>query len=262
MDQKKSICAAVLLALFLTHPAMTGQVTQSKSHLIYVLEVRVKTAKIEEFENAVRELIGYFKKFEFPRSVVGDITDDYIYLFSTPLESYGDIDILYKDLSEIQNSMDGNRFQVLNNRIKEAYESIRSGVIQKRPDLSYVPNDPRLNILEARYMRMDVFYIKAGREDEFEDFCKELGEQWRQKNVPERFSVYAGRIGMETPVYYLSMTGKDPADFWSHAGKTWDHKESEFQKIRKKILFLLRKWEFNTGWLRTDLTYNPKKNAD
>lgn len=259
MDRKKSIRAAVLLALFLTHPAMTGQIAQSKSHLIYVLEVRVKTSKVEEFENALRELIGYFTKYEFPRSMIGDISDDFIYFLSTPLESYGDIDILYKDLAEIQNKLDGHRFRILHNQFKETYESIRSGVILKRPDLSYIPNEPRLNTMEARYMRMDAFYIKAGQEEEFEDFCKVLGEQWHQKNAPEPFSVYTGLIGMETPVYYLSMTGKNPVDFWSHAGRIWDPKENEFQKIRKNILPLLRKWEFNTGWLRLDLTFMPKK---
>lgn len=262
MEQKKIIYAAVFLVLSLAHSTMTHQIKQSEPHLIYVLEVRVKTSEVDDFENAVRELIGHFKEFEFPRSVVGDITDDYIYLFSTPLESYGDIDILYKDLAEIQNRMDGDRYQILYNQFKEAYESIRPGVIQKRPDLSYVPSDPRLNILEARYMRMDAFYIKAGREDEFEDFCKTLGEQWRRKNVPESFSVYTGQMGTENPAYYLSTTGKDPADYWSHVGRIWNHEENAFQNLWKTILPFLRKWEFNTGWFRLDLTYRPKKNAD
>ena len=257
MKPKRIICAAVFLVLFLAHSAVNSQVKQSESHLIYVLEVRVKTSKIEAFEKAVRALIGLFKEHEFPRSVVGDITDNFLYFFSTPLASYGDVDILFKDLGEIEKRMDEDRSQTLRNSFKDTYESIRSAVIFKRPDLSYVPINPRLPLLEARYMRMDAFYIKAGHEDEFENFCKTLVELWRQKNVSEPFSVYAGQIGTENPVYYLSTTGKDPADYWSHVGRIWNHEENEFKNLWKTILPFFRKWEFNTGWLRLDLTYWP-----
>jgi len=234
-------------------------VKKPKSQLICILEVRVKPARIEEFENAVRELIGRFKEFEFPRSIIGDITDDYSYYFSSPIESYAEIDILINDLDRIQKKMDAEKRQDLHVRFKDAYESIRSGVILKRLDLSYVPNNPRLSIMEARYMRMDAFYILAGREAEFENICKAWAALWRRKSVSEPFNVYAGQMGTETPVYFLSLTGKDPADFWSHAGRMWIHNGNESQNLRKKILPLVRKWEFSTGWLRLDLTYRPKK---
>jgi len=262
MERERISCLAVFLVLCLNHSVMFSQAEKTKPHLIYVLEVRAKTTKVEEFENSVRELIGLFKKFEFPRSIVGDITEDYCYLFSTPIESYGDIDILYKDLAGIQKRMDADKHQILRIRFKDALKSTRSGVILKRPDLSYAPNEPRLHALEARYMRMDVFYIKAGREEEFEDFCKTLADQWQQKGVSEPFSVYAGQMGTDSPVYYLSMAGINPADFWSHAGRTWDHNGSEFPKLRKKIMPFCRKWEFNTGWLRLDLSFWPKKKFD
>lgn len=111
-------------------------------------------------------------------------------------------------------------------------------------------------------MRMDSFYIQAGREGDFENICKGWAELWRQKNVPEPFNVYAGQMGTETPVYFISLTGRDPEDFWSQAGRMWIHKSSESQVLRKKILPLVRKWESNTGWLRLDLTYSPEKKVD
>jgi hypothetical protein len=241
MVSRKVIFVAVFLPFCWNQSIINSQVKKPKSQLICVLEVRVKPAGIDAFENAVRELIGQFKESEFPRSFVGDITDDYSYYFSSPIESYAEIDILFRDLDEIQNKMDAEKRQDLQVLFKDAYESIRSGVILKRPDLSYVPDNSRLSIMEARYMRMNAFYILAGREGEFENICKASAELWRRKRVPEPFNVYVGQMGTETPVYFLSLTGKDPADLWSHVGRIWTPNGSESQDLRKKILPLIRK---------------------
>ena len=139
------------------------------------------------------------------------------------------------------------------------YEYIKQGVIRTRPDLSYVPENPRLKPEEGVYIRWGQCYVKADKTREFEEIMKKWVALFKEKNIGGGFNTFMGEMGTDNPFYFWAEYGKSPADFY-----TWNEKESEMlgdelMPLWLKTLGLLRKFEGKGGMIRPELSYIPKK---
>jgi len=142
------------------------------------------------------------------------------------------------------------------------YESTLNSIWIYRTDLSYFPEGSELEGEEANFRMWFNVYVKSDKEKEFQENMKSWAALYRSKNVPWRYDVFAGAVGVETPQYLLVYRAKDAVDFWSNNAETWKLIGEKGKELWKKTLECIRKQESKRLWLRPSLSFIPKKETE
>jgi hypothetical protein len=127
------------------------------------------------------------------------------------------------------------------------------GLVVRRPDLSYTPENPQLKPEEINFYRWTFAYILPGKDIEFEETTMKYLPLMKSKNIPDGYVVYQVIMGKELPLYILVQPGKSPADYFSI-----DHSQTlgeEAQVLQSKLWSLLRKVEYKNAWIDRDFSY-------
>ena len=88
---------------------------------------------------------------------------------------------------------------------------------------------------------------------------KKWVDLYQEKNLSTGFSTYAGGIGTDQPFYFMALSGKSAADFYSQAEKEDETRGEDARKLVQKTLSVLRKHNSRTGMYRPDLSYISEK---
>jgi hypothetical protein len=254
MKNKISIFLALgLLAVLFIFPGMTGAQEQ-KSQLYFVEEVHVKPAMAAKYEAAVKKEI----ELKYPHPFETYSTEDFIYYSLFPIENYGGIDKINKaDLEWIGKI--GKEFQALMKSAEGTIDYYKYGVVHLAPELSYAPKKPRYKPEETKFIYWYFVYLEFGKEKEFEDLCKQYADLYKSKGVSMGWNTFVAEMGVERPLYVLSMAGKSAAEFFiedEKAMKKFD--QDKIKEMGKKWTALLRKVETKVGGPRPDLSNMPK----
>ena len=123
------------------------------------------------------------------------------------------------------------------------------------PELSYIPENPDPEYDGYMFREWNFAYINPGKNEEFED----LGKQWvalhKSKNIPRGYDMFRGDAGMDLPVYFWVMSGKNTADFYRLFREDFTALEEEAVALWEKTEKLMRKYEYKTGYLMMELSY-------
>jgi len=240
--------------------ALTGiaQVEKEKAQLYYVEDVLVKPSMVGEFEAAVREYVAQCARYKFPYPSYVYNADDFHYYLAYPVENYAAIDSLHKAWGELDTKMGAEQVQALNNRFEGTYEYFRHFVIRYMPELSYAPEKPRLKPEEEHFVYLDFYYFLPEMEKEEEQIGREWVELYKRKNIPYGYSLYAGVMGTDMPLYIMLLKAKSAADYFSQSVKIRELLGEERKGLLKRTLDGTRKVEKKTGKFRPDLSYIPK----
>jgi len=250
---KRSIVVAPLVGLLLGlwTSAVTAQ-EAPQGQLVRILTVKVDPSKISEYEAAVEDLFAELakKRFSFPISVA--VGEDLVYGYLTPLENFAAMDKLREELSGVieQNP------QIME-RLSEASESRTYWTIQERPDLSYVPENPRLQPDEIRFIHLDRYYLRPGTEAQAEATSKAWVNLYRRKYVADGFRVSVAVTGAELPIFTVGTPAKNVLDYHTQAQKIEDLLGEEGQALIEQSLSIIRRLEPLDITLRPDLSYQP-----
>ena len=231
---------------------------EQESQLLLVEEQVVKPAKIAELEAALKEMVAYCVEHNYQYSWTTYSDDDYRYYYVVPIKDLADIDTIVTAGRELGEKV-GDPWMTLMSKYLGTYEYVKQSVIRKRPDLSYVPENPRLKPDEAVYIRRGLCYVKADKVLEFEKIMKKWVALFKAKNIDGGFNTFIGEMGTDNPFYFYAESGKSPADFF-----TWSEKEMEMlgdgaMTLWYKTLSLMRKYENKGGMLRPELSYLSKE---
>ncbi len=235
-----------------------SQAEEQKSALLLVEEQIVKPAKIAELEAALKEMVAYCVEHNFPYGWETYSDDNYRYYYVIPIKDLSDINNVMKASAELGKKV-GEPWQTMMNKYVGTYEYVKMGVIRTRPDLSYVPEKPRLQPDEAVYIRWGMCYVKADKTAEFEEIMKKWVALFKKNNIVDGFNTFMGEMGTDNPFYFWAEYGKNPADFFSHSDKVMEILGDEAMPLWSKTLDLLRNYEGKGGLARPELSYIPKK---
>ena len=236
-----------------------AQAEEPKAQLLIVGDFAVKPSMVNEYEAAVKELLVQCAKHKFPYQFYVYSTDDFHYYAVYPVENFAAIDNWYKAWGELGNKMGYELLEALHNRIVKAEEKRKYVVYYQRPDLSYIPEKPRLKPGEENFVLLEFWYIQSGKEKEFEGIAKEWRELYKSKNIPDGWTILAGDIGAETPIYVVVQGAKSAADYYNHTEKIDELLGEEVKALRGKTLALVKKFELRTGRYRPELSFTPKE---
>jgi len=235
------------------------QAEEQKAHFSIIEEVVIKPTMLIEYEMHVREVIALIAKYEFPFPVYVYMTNDLHYIFAYPVENLADIENFYKAFGEMQKKMGAEKWDSLLKSAEGTIESYQYSVFRYMPELSYVPEEPRLKMEESNFIWLEYNYIKFGKEKEFEEMQKKLAELYKSKNITDGWQIYSGFIGAQMPLYVSIERAKDGADWFMQHGKINKLIEKEGIALKRKALTFYRKIDSKMATFRPDISYIPKK---
>lgn len=256
---KSKVIFMVVLMMGFSSLFTASQAEEQKSELLLIEEEIVKPPKIVDLEAALKEMVAYSAQYKYPYPWYTYSNDNYVYYYVMPIKDLADINNIMKTWAELAEKVGKESWQATMKKYQGAYEYLKLGVVRTRPDLSYVPENPRLKPDEGVYIRWGLCYVKPAKVGEFEEIMKEWVELFKKKNLADGFNTFMGDLGTDNPYYFWAEYGKSPVDFFSQNEKNMAIFGDEAMQLWMKTLGLLRKFENVGGMFRPELSYIPEK---
>ncbi len=259
MRGKVLISLMVGLVVTLWAVAALAQAEEQEAQLYFIEDVVMKPSMVAKYEAVTKEIAPLCTQHKFPYPFYAFSTDDFHYYFVYPLENYADIDNLDKASEELGKKMGADKWQAMMKRFVGTFESSLYSVIRYLPELSYIPEKPRLKPEEANFVFWEFFSIPVGKEKELAEICQEWIELYKSQKIADGWETYMGEIGIEMPIYIFIMRAKSAVDYYSQSEKIQKLLGEKYQELSAKWFAICRKLEFRTGRFRPDLSYMPEE---
>ena len=172
-----------------------------------------------------------------------------------PVDSYDDKTAIYDALGDAVPTWGEENL----NRMWETVMSHRTYFLQSLPEISYNPEQPRLDEMDMPYAYWDILYVRPEKEMEFVELIKKLQILQQDQGFDDPVQMLTGDIGYEGSVYIGALKGKDPVDFRVQNQKMWELMGAEGSAIFQKMMSLLRKRESKEFWYSEELSYIPEE---
>ena len=230
-------------------PGATAQQTEPQFSVLE--EISINTGMVAEFEAA--------SKARTARMVAGNVTfrrrvavsEGGVYRFRTLLE--GDFASVVRWREQID-AMPPSSQPVSAAGI---IESIDTSVFQSRPDLSYIPDERRLEGSEVGFLREIRLYVKFGAQAEVAALLLQISELNELHNISGRRLVSSQFIGPGTPVFSLLLLARDAVDYYTQSASDAEALGEDFQDLVNQIRGLCRRIESVNYTTLPDLGYEP-----
>lgn len=257
--RSKILFFTIALLFFTCYAVTTFAGEEAKKPQLYIVwDISVNPSMVGEFEAVSKEELALYAKHEFPLSWTTYSTRDFHYYYTMKVENFAAIDELHKTFGKMKEKI-GDQYQELMDRYAGTFEYVQTQIYKYLPELSYIPENPRLKKEELKFFRMNFLYIEAGKEKKVEEIAKKWASLSKSKNVPDPYFFYAAAMGVEMPLFVVIEGAKSPSDFFAHLEKRKDLLGKEGEQLWKEALSTMRKGEEKIGWARPDLSYAPKK---
>lgn len=258
MKPNKSTGVFLLLAVGFLALALVASAQEKKPQLYFIEDYVVKPSMVPQFEAALKDFMAtVFKPYNWPWPMETYVTEDFHYYSLYAFENLAEIDKGFATFSEILGKFGAQKWDALNRKLGDATEYYKQGTVTLSPELSYVPEMPRLKPEETKFVYWGFCYVMPGREKEFEAQFKKIVALFKSKGIDNGFNCWIGGLGTELPFYFYSETGKSPADFFLTSEKIMKLVDPDITAIWNATLGLMRKYEFKMGSVRPDLSFVP-----
>jgi hypothetical protein len=262
MKPNKLAGVFLFLAVCIMALAPFASAQQKKPQLYFVEDYVVKPSMVATYEAASKDLIAtVFQPYNWSWPLETYVTEDFHYYCVYPIASLTDLDKAFATFNEILGKFGEQKWDALNRKMGDASEYYKQGTFTFSPELSYIPEKPRLKPEEEKFIYWGFCYVMPGREREFEALFKKIVELCKSKKLAIQFNTFVGGIGADSPLYFYTEYGRTIADFFMTAEKTDKILGQEITDIWNKVLSLMRKYEFKTGFVRPDLSFIPTAKA-
>ena len=251
------IAAVVSLGAAVAVLAPTTGGTQTPAPQYFVLhQERAKPSMIKEYESTTKEFVALVKanKTKMPHfSFNAFVSPDFLYSYVSPIPNLAGMDAINGDFGALFQAA-GPALSDLNKRGGVAMERVDEAVIQRLPELSYAPAEPRLESGRARYYHYGFYYVIPGREPEVEALGQEYLKLFKAKGVKNGYTIYKAVMGADMPYYFVSEGALDAADFETEDAKTAALVGPELQALGARLMALTRRYETREAVPRPDLS--------
>ena len=135
-------------------------------------------------------------------------------------------------------------------------DHIESSIRRARPDLWFSPDNPRVPIAEATFVREIDVYLKFGTEPEAEEIVKQVLALYERRDVRNSLRGSSSVTGSGPDFRFVSF-GKDAADFYAENQRVTELLGAELQSLLMRMGALSRRVEYTNRTIRRDLGYQP-----
>lgn len=235
---KRIVSSCVLIVLMATIGCIVASAQEAqKGQLWFCWEATVHPEMQSQFIDLQNDFHSKFKEHGFPYTMYTWTDRHFGYYFFYPVDSYDDKSQIYDALWATLTTGGEENF----NRMWLMVMSHRTYFLQSLPELSYNPEQPRLDAMDIPYAYWDILYVKPEKEMEFVELNKKLQGLHQAQSFDDPVQIFAGDIGYEGSVYIAGLVGKDAVDFRVQNQKMWEQMGDEGAAIFEKMKSLLKK---------------------
>jgi hypothetical protein len=227
-----------------------AQTEEPASELYVFWDEVVHPSKVAQYEESGKQMVSMFKDFPYKWSATS--TDDLHYFYGIPVKDLADAEAMFKAFEEADKKL-GDKTKELNQSFLGTTESMRIQMWRLNHELSYVPENPRVNENEVKFLRITYFYYDVGTEDKVVPIVKKFKELYRSKNIPDGYNVWVGGMGTDGPVHCVVMGAKGAADYYSEAAKINELLGDEGEALWNEFMTVVKRIEPKNGYARPEL---------
>lgn len=253
--RRVSLAAAMTLAFASAAPA------QGPAPQYFVVHQEVaKPWKLADYEATTREFIAMVKanRAKMPHFSFECLTaPDFTYVYVAPIAGMAGMDTINAEFGALAQAA-GPAFLDLMKRGGDTMEYAKESVVQRMPELSYMPAQPRLKPEEVNYVHYELYYAMPGREFEADALSADYVKLFKSTGIAQGYTLYKAVVGPELPLYIVAVGARDAADFHAEDAKTQAALGAEGQALGARALAITRRFEVREGRLRRDLSLPPQ----
>ena len=254
----KNKLVVLLVGVFITVWAGVTMAQQAESQLRLVEEVHVYPFAVAEFEEASKARTARMAKGNVTFAFQAAVNERGVYRFTTLLENG------YASLDKRREQLDARppADPVNQARASEAIDHIDRSITRSRPELSYIPANPRLEPSEIGLLREYRIHLKRGAGREGAELIQKISELYKTRNLRDYRLVNSQVIGPEGQVFFIVFPSRDAADYYTQRARNAESIEraglgEEFQALLSQLNGLTRRIEPVNYTTRRDLAYRP-----
>lgn len=254
----KTLKTTLVLTLILMTSLLSVAQDENNVQAYVVHEDRVKPGMVEEYEQVNKDLIAACKEHNIQElNWMTAKQDDNTYLYITPMDNFAEIDA--NNFSFLAEKMGKEKMSALFDRFDPCYDEHGDYVIYLHKDLSYQPGGINTNP-EGKYYRKFMYdFVTPSNEKAYLEVLKEIKEMFVSKNSKLNYRIYSSGFGIMGKYYLIVIEGEDPVQLETLAAENWKMMGEDFKPLYNKIRSKIEKTDAKTGWMRADLSYQPKK---
>jgi hypothetical protein len=230
-----------------------------KPEFFVVHEELAKPNSLVAYEAATRDLIAAMteKKVNvpFPNWSAFNTTDMHYY-FVAQIDGFAALDKMPAGWVKAREMVGAARWDDIWRRGNETMTSYNEFVVMHRPDLSYLPANPRVATADRRYFRWEFYYLIPGKEQEAEQVAKDYIALFKQKNIGEPFDIYVALSGNDLPLWVVAIPAKSEADLVAADAQVNATVGDAIRPLQARALAVTRRFERRQGMPRPDLSYS------
>ncbi len=178
------------------------------------------------------------------------------YMYAIPMESYEQFMEIGQKWEGMVEEVGREKWMEMDAAGSEFVTSRSMTLYIERPDLSYVPESPRLTT-EAPMRHYDYVYPIPGKEQEVEASLREWVQLYGAENVDSGWMVYQAFTGEDLPLYVIGTLAMDRGDYEADGDRLDELFGDADDALWKKTSALLRKFDHNDAWFRPELSLLP-----
>ena len=135
-------------------------------------------------------------------------------------------------------------------------DHIESSIRRTRPDLNYAPDDPRVPIAEASFLREIDVYLQFGVGGEADAIVEQVKALYERHNVRNILFVSSLVTGSGPDLRFV-IPARDAADFYAENQRVAELLGDDLQSLLMQMGALSRRVDYVNRTIRRDLGYQP-----
>lgn len=257
---KRTLFFSFLVAtcFILIAPTLLAQNDAPKGQLFTVHEDIVIPSMMGKYEKAAKNLAEMVTKQNVTSlSYTAANMQNFVYFYFAPVENMDGVDKMGAGWSDLEKKAGKQNLDAAMKQFDGCYLSHKNYMVRMRPEFSYKPEYGANNADGMLFRHWDFYYIHPGMENEADDIAKEWVALNKKIDLPEGYRLYSGAYGSDTPVFIVTQSAKNAAEFYAKQDAWLKKAGDEGKALWMKTWNVVRKYESVDGRIRPDLSVLP-----
>lgn len=233
--------------------AASDQEKPSQQSYLRIVQYVVPPGKADAFHSVAQQVVDQLAELESTASFVCMRSEQVTFSFILPMNTIGDRARQTGALVEAGRAL-GEEWS---SQAAESIDYMNEFLVVVRPELSYIPENPRLSPEETQFIHFDFHYLDFGTDRVAEATAKEYAALHKKVGCDTGFTVYEVVGGMELPILIVATGAKDVADYYTNQQRVRKQLGSEVAAIAEKRDSVIRRIEQVDSTILPELSYQP-----
>ncbi|WP_347841237.1 hypothetical protein [uncultured Draconibacterium sp.] len=242
--------------LLLSNHHLNAQESAPKTKYM-VWEIKVTPVQLESLLAALKSQNEFLKEQNYPFPNITQYTSDGYLWYSVPFTNYADIDKIEAASQKLWKE-NSDKSKELQEQFKDAFSAIGGLILEAQPELSILPGESSVTPKGKKFRFFEKFYIKYGKEKEFEELIKRYVAMRKNHDIQDAFyTLYPAFAPDMNVVYFIDETGNNAAEHYTQNEKHWQMFGEEGEQLWEDVKHLVSKIETHLGTIDYEVSYFP-----